>query len=70
MDARCTGDVCSVLKSQTVEEAMKCTKARDVKEDVDGCKLHLLTVLGRSYGLHVADYLVGLTALPGDRMLF
>ena len=39
MNARCTGDVCSVLDSQTTEEAMKCTIPRTVDEDVDGCKL-------------------------------
>jgi len=43
MDARCTGDTCKVLKTQTTEEAMKCTKAQVVKDDVDGCKLYILT---------------------------
>jgi hypothetical protein len=38
MDARCTGDVCSVLSSQSTEEAMKCTVPRTVEEEVDGCK--------------------------------
>lgn len=42
MDARCTGDTCSVLKSQTTEEAMKCTVPRTVEEDIDGCKLRHL----------------------------
>ena len=45
LDARCTGDTCNVLKTQTVEEADKCTKAPVVKEDVDGCKLNVLSVL-------------------------
>ncbi|KAI1630685.1 hypothetical protein F4809DRAFT_635782 [Biscogniauxia mediterranea] len=36
MDARCNGDVCSQLKIQSSEEAMKCTKPAVVKEDVDG----------------------------------
>ncbi|KAL7622551.1 hypothetical protein AAE478_008058 [Parahypoxylon ruwenzoriense] len=36
MDARCNGDVCSTLKTQSSEEAMKCTKPRVVKEDFDG----------------------------------
>jgi len=46
MDARCTGDVCKGLKTQTPDEAMKCTKTPAVKEDDDGCKFHLLTVTG------------------------
>ncbi|CAO2653385.1 Nn.00g027960.m01.CDS01 [Neocucurbitaria sp. VM-36] len=36
MNARCDGDVCNVLKTQTPEEAMKCTIPRTVEEDVDG----------------------------------
>ncbi|KAH7086889.1 hypothetical protein FB567DRAFT_602451 [Paraphoma chrysanthemicola] len=36
MDARCTGDVCSVLESQTPEKATECTIPRVVNEDVDG----------------------------------
>ncbi|KAL1876174.1 hypothetical protein VTK73DRAFT_9612 [Phialemonium thermophilum] len=36
MDAQCTGDSCNELKSQTPEQAMKCTKQPQVKEDVDG----------------------------------
>jgi hypothetical protein len=48
MNARCTGDTCKELKTQTTEEAMKCTKSQVVKDDIDGCKLHFLTVLGSS----------------------
>ncbi|KAF2472754.1 uncharacterized protein BDR25DRAFT_312663 [Lindgomyces ingoldianus] len=36
MNARCDGDTCKELKIQTAEEAMKCTKTRVVKEDIDG----------------------------------
>ncbi|KAK1753199.1 hypothetical protein QBC47DRAFT_363015 [Echria macrotheca] len=36
LDARCTNNVCAELKTQTVEEADRCTIARTVKEDVDG----------------------------------
>ncbi|KAI1841609.1 hypothetical protein JX266_012162 [Neoarthrinium moseri] len=36
MDARCNGSECSTLKSQSSEEAMKCTKSPVVKEDIDG----------------------------------
>lgn len=38
MDLRCDGDVCSGLQRQSPEDAMKCTKARAVDEDIDGCK--------------------------------
>ena len=38
MNARCNGDRCNVLKSQTPEEAMKCTKANVVQDNIDGCK--------------------------------
>ena len=38
MDARCTGDVCSVLENQTFEESIKCTLQQTVKDDVDGCE--------------------------------
>lgn len=71
MNARCTGDVCSELKTQTAEESMKCTVPQTVNEDIDGCKLHLPTVLSKgSHMLNPADPLAGLTSLPGNRMIF
>lgn len=70
MNARCNGDVCEVLATQPADEAMKCTKPGVVDEDIDGCKSHLLTVLGRSYWFHLADNMAGLTDLPGNRTLF
>ncbi|KAI1395141.1 hypothetical protein F4819DRAFT_492770 [Hypoxylon fuscum] len=36
MDARCNGAACDVLKVQSDEEAMKCTKPQLVQEDYDG----------------------------------
>ncbi|KAG4415653.1 hypothetical protein IFR04_011212 [Cadophora malorum] len=36
MDARCNNDVCTALKSQTADEAMKCTKAQMVNDDLEG----------------------------------
>jgi hypothetical protein len=44
MNARCTGDACSVLAMQTTEEAMKCTIPRTVDENIDGCKFMYCTV--------------------------
>jgi hypothetical protein len=38
LDARCTGDTCSELEKQPVEDAMACKKPQTVVEDVNGCK--------------------------------
>jgi hypothetical protein len=38
MNARCDGNVCNVLQSQSAEDAMKCTKAQVVDEEIDGCE--------------------------------
>jgi hypothetical protein len=38
MDARCTGNACTTLKTQTSDQATACSKAQIVNEDVDGCK--------------------------------
>jgi hypothetical protein len=52
MNARCNGDTCTVLKSQTAEEAMNCTIPQVVDEEIDGCKPTLLT-LGKSNKLEL-----------------
>ncbi|KAI8633619.1 hypothetical protein F5Y19DRAFT_489080 [Xylariaceae sp. FL1651] len=36
MNARCNGDICSELKTQSSEDAMKCTKQPAITEDIDG----------------------------------
>jgi hypothetical protein len=51
MDTRCNGDACGALKSQTPEEAMKCTVPRTVDEDIDGCKSPCTSEISS----HVAD---------------
>jgi hypothetical protein len=70
MNARCTGDTCKELKTQTAEEAMKCTKPQTAKEEIDGCKSALSTSLGKSSEFDPANNLVGLPNLPGNRMIF
>tara|TARA_R110002060_G_scaffold10403_1_gene15450 strand:+ start:1660 stop:1866 length:207 start_codon:yes stop_codon:yes gene_type:complete len=42
LDARCTGDICSALKTQTAEQANACMKEQEAKEPVEGCEYHLL----------------------------
>lgn len=39
MDARCNGDSCTALESQSPEEAMECTIPRTVNEDIDSCEI-------------------------------
>jgi hypothetical protein len=46
MDTRSTGGTRKDLKTQTVEEVMKCIKSQVVKVDIGGYKLQFLTVLG------------------------
>jgi hypothetical protein len=55
MDARCTGDVCSVLESQTTEKAMECTIPRTVEEDIDGCEFTHVVASAAHNGLSLAN---------------
>ncbi|KAK4166948.1 hypothetical protein QBC43DRAFT_286340 [Cladorrhinum sp. PSN259] len=41
VDARCFGAICSQLKVQSSEEAMRCTKAPVVQENIDGWLDHI-----------------------------
>ena len=49
LDARCSGAICSQLKVQSSEEAMRCTKAPVVPEDIDGCKFRAPKLGGISF---------------------
>lgn len=42
LDARCSGDACTTLKTQTAEEANACMISQEVKEPVDGCEYSFL----------------------------
>ncbi|CAG8980966.1 hypothetical protein HYALB_00012298 [Hymenoscyphus albidus] len=48
MDTRCTGDTCAVLKTQSTEDSMKCTKNQTVDDDLHGCEYTLCS--GLSWG--------------------
>jgi len=38
LDARCSGDRCSQLKTQSVESALACLKKQTVDEQTEGCE--------------------------------
>jgi hypothetical protein len=38
LDARCTGDTCSALKTQTAAVANACMKSQQAQENTEGCK--------------------------------
>jgi hypothetical protein len=65
MDARCNGDTCSVLKTQSYEDSMECNVPQVSGDDVDGCKL--LFMISLKAWLTTSS---GVDTLPGDRMLF
>jgi hypothetical protein len=47
LDARCSGNACKTLKTQTSTEATKCAKSQAVREPFDGCKsIHYSTQKG------------------------
>ena len=56
-----SGAVCPQLKTQTTEDAMKCSVPQLVKEDVTGCKSYI----SRGRREHPANHIVGLASLPG-----
>jgi hypothetical protein len=62
LDARCTGDACEVLKTQTAEQANACMIKQQVQEPVEGCK----STRTSSQCCLVLICVSGLTSLPGN----
>lgn len=66
MNARCNGAVCGELKTQSSEDAMKCTKSAVVEDDVDGCMSLHRHVVTRFFH---ANHILGVTEIPGMRVV-
>lgn len=62
MDGSCFGPTCTGLKNQAMADANKCTVAKVVNENEEGCELfqHASVSFTRS------DKHIGITSLPGE----
>ena len=38
LDARCSGNACASLKTQSTDASLKCVKGQESKEQIEGCK--------------------------------
>ncbi len=72
MDTRCSGDSCKALKSQSSDEAAKCTLPQTVKEEINGCESMSPIPYDHptkpSPGADPADQLTGVSTIPGRDM--
>lgn len=46
LDARCSGNACSSLKTQSAAQATQCSKSQIVHEPFDGCKFFFPSCVG------------------------
>jgi hypothetical protein len=63
LNARCNNAVCKELKTQSSEEAMRCTLPQTAVEDVDGCRSHSFPRYVRESS--PTDIHSGLNGIPG-----
>lgn len=61
LDARCSGNACKTLKTQSSAVSTKCSKGQAVVEPVEGCK-YSWSRRGKDLD---TDVFVGLNELPG-----
>jgi hypothetical protein len=66
LNARCSNAVCKELRTQTSEEAMRCTLPQNVPEEVDGCRSSRVPKDERVVKL--TRQRVGLDKIPGMAM--